>query len=773
MEKYKIKSTMCVIAIILLLIVIVLFGIIIYFTELSPQAVKFDAEKLVRITTGFYMYDNNGNLIDETIPLKSAKKLSITKLPSHVKNAFIAVEDKRFYSHNGADVLRIGGAIKNNIAADRFKEGASTISQQLIKNTHLSGKKTFIRKLNEIKLARELERQYTKDQILEMYLNTIYFGNNAYGLEAAANTYFGISAYDLSIAQAAAMAGLIKAPTAYSPNNDLNKCIIRRNTVLKLMKEQNLITLNEYNISKTEEINLSIINQNKNFLKQYMHGAIQEACELLNITEKQLIESKLKIYTYYNKDIQSALCDTINNNIVKTVNGNIAQCCGMVANNESSGIEAFAGISKNNLYTIRRNIGSAAKPLVSFAPALNERIITPLTIIEDAPCSFDGYSPHNYNDKYYGYVTMRDAVAKSLNSVAINLLNNISIKKGYEYLIKNGFTLSKNDNGLPIALGAFTFGITLKELTQGYMTLANKGEFSNLHFIKSISDESGRTLYKTKIKYSRVFDDDSAFLMTDMLTSVVNNGTAKGLKSDNLNFSIAAKTGTVGEIKSKDNTDALLVSYNTKHTTSMWIGGYINDTLPSTVTGGNLPVLLTKQLYLSIYKNNKPKNFEIPESVTKLSIDKKTLFDTHIAIKSIIDTPNDQIISEYFSIHNCPQSTIKPEKPSAFLNLNLSLNNDGFPVIEFESAENIKVSIYRKNNTIDKLIATVDGGNVTYIDNNVELNKSYTYYILPISDEFKGVKSQEKTIKTLQKKVDEKQPPNEDWWRWIYKIIQN
>jgi len=764
MKKPLIRKILYVLLLSFSAVTVIIAAFLFYITNFTPEAVSLDTDKLISVSGGFSVLDDCGISLSESVPIKTVGKAVLDELPPHVKNAFIAVEDKRFYSHGGVDFVRILGAIKSNLKAGRFKEGASTITQQLIKNVYLSGQKNLSRKINEIRLAMELEKRLEKDEILEIYLNTIYFGNNSYGIESAAQGYFDRSAKELTIAQAATLAGLIKAPTNYSPANDLSRCIKRRNTVLSLMKAQSLISQEEYTLAINEDIDLSIINRNKSYYKRYMHGAIQEACEILGITEKQLGESKLKIYTYYNKDIQEKLTNTLENSEILTESGNQAQLCGIVADNKTHGIQGFAGYSRYNLYTMKRDIGSVAKPLVVYAPALEEKLITTATVMNDIRRSYGSYSPRNYNDVYKGYVTVREAVAYSLNSPAVALLDQLSPRIAMEYMKNNGFDVSEKDYNLSAALGCLYGGTGLIELTEGYTTLANGGLHSELTFISRIEDEKGNIIYKHKPHTNRVFNESTAFLMKDMLTSVVDYGTAKGLKDNSLDFSIAAKTGTVGQAGSTLNSDAFTVSLNSRHTVTVWCGGYDDDPLHSSITGGTSPVLFTKELYLKLYSNDKPQDFMKPESVVRLAIDKDALLKDH-TVTAIENQSQREILYEYFSKDNQPvaeKKTVLPEIQS----FDVQITN-GKPLIKITIHEGITAEIHRICDKKDIIVFTAEkGGTSHFTDENTEQGKKYLYYAVPVKEGRCGDISQKVTV-TIPKEKKKDSDKWKNWWEWL------
>ena len=760
MKNTKKSRTLPIIALSVAAVFILAVTALIYVVLFSPEAVEFDPQKLISVNGGFGVYDVNGKPIPESIPIRSARKTSLQSLPEYVKNAFIAVEDKRFYRHDGVDPVRIVGAIKNNIFSGRFKEGASTITQQLVKNVYLSGKKNFSRKINEIRLAREVEKHYSKDEILEIYLNTIYFGSNAYGIEAAAQTYFDKSARNLTVPEAAALAGMIKAPTAYSPANDPEKCEKRRNIVLFLMRDQNYITEEEYVAAKNSHIDLLLINRNRSFYKRYMHGAVQEACEILGITEKQLGESRLMIYTYYDEKAQKVLQNAVEESDIKTSDGKPAQTCGMILDNKTFGITAFSGFGRNNFYLMKRNAGSCVKPLAVYAPALNERLITPATPINDVRRTFGNYSPRNYGNKYYGRVTIREAVTRSLNSPAVFLMNQLTPSLSRKYLSDFGIKTDKKDENLSLALGSFTYGITLKELTEAYATLANGGKHSKAAFIRKITDENGNILYVRKPVSNRAIDEDSAFLITDMLISVAKKGTAKTLCG--LDFQIAAKTGTVGASDSDENTDALIAAYTTRNTLTVWTGGYSGDPLPSSVTGGSAPANIMKNILERLYqKDSLPENFVKPDSVTKL----KVVIDSDKEGENpVIASENDaNAFVEYFSLKNLPKEKTEIYSPQI----------DDFSVGIVEGYPSITVSgnaqifeIHRIKNGRDVVIAKLCGNEAVFSDYDTEKGKTYVYYVIPICGDRKGKASEkiEVTLPSAQNEPDE--PPDEKWWEW-------
>lgn len=573
----------------------------------SDNYATFDNDKLNQVYSNLTVLDDDGNLLNEAMYYKNIKQVPLTSLQKYTYMAFVAVEDKRFFAHKGIDVKRVAGALLHNVKSGSLKEGASTISQQLIKNTHLDNSKNFKRKVNEMLLAMELEQNYTKNEILEMYLNTIYFGRNAYGIENAANVYFDKSARELTISESAILAGMIKAPNIYAPDKNIEKCKARRNLVLDLMCEQKIITDEDCTQAKQTEITYT--QQKKIAEKTYMYYVLKEACQILNMTEVQLLNSNYTIETFCQQDTQHQLCEIAHKDRTTDKNGNLSQLACVLANNCGQ-VEACYMRGENA--DIKGQVGSTFKPIAVYAPALNEKIITQASPVLDEPTNFNGYLPQNASGQYNGWTTIKHAVTKSLNVPAVKTLNCLTLPTAERYLAKFGFTGGQN---LSLALGNVSGGATPFELAKCYTSLANNGMASELKFVKAIRSNKG-TIYKARDSFTQVFKPSTAFLMTDMLRDVVDNGTAKMLKK---NYQVAAKTGTVGS--KLGNTDAIVAGYTTNHTFVVWHRGDFDNS----ITGSNAPCKVASQLLDKIYQENLPNNFAPPKGVVKVTLDKNSL----------------------------------------------------------------------------------------------------------------------------------------------------
>ena len=391
------SKTLKIIGFISAIILVLSIGAI-FITYAVTSDVSLDESKLKKTAQTIEVYSASGNLVAKKSRSSSGNYIKIENLSKNTKNAFIAIEDRRFYSHNGVDFKRIVGATLENIKSMSFKEGASTITQQLIKNTHLSSEKTVERKLKEIKLAINLERKYSKDQILEMYLNSIYFGRGAYGIEDASQTYFNKSASNLTLNESAMLAGIIKAPNTYSPETNYDLAIERKNLVLKVMKDCGFISQNEYKINSNSKLNINLSDKTSDY-GDYVNAVIKEF-ENSNYFMPYGY-NVVKIHTYLDETLQKSIAE-------KTTNYDEIK---IVINSNFSGVTAFYGKYSN----LKRNPASCVKPWLVYAPTINDGYVKESSVIDDEEININGYSPKNYNDKYHGPVTVKYAlsIAKS------------------------------------------------------------------------------------------------------------------------------------------------------------------------------------------------------------------------------------------------------------------------------------------------------------------------------------------------------------------------
>lgn len=666
-------------------------GVIFYHSTTSGLAL--DTNKLTssKLANSLVILDKNG----ETITRPDESFISLSKLSSDTKNAFICAEDKRFYSHSGIDIIRMGKAILSNIKSRSFSEGASTISQQLVKNTQLSSEKTISRKLKEIKLTKELESKYSKEEILEMYLNNIYFGNGCYGIESASKYYFSKPASKLSLSESTALAATINAPSFYDLKDKPENVKKRRDLILDLMQKSSKINEIQCKNAKLEEILTNITNlSSNNFL---FDEVINEACFHLKTTPSNLANSNIKIYT----NIDPKLINQTKNILEKNYSNlssspNIAT---LVLDNKTKNIISITG--NKNTFKTKKQPGSAIKPILVFAPAIENNIITPYTKILDEPINISGFAPQNSGHIFHGEVTTEEALINSYNIPAVKLLNEVGISEAQNFAKKLGIEFSDSDHNLAIALGGFTEGTTLKSLADAYMCFSNLGNFAPSDYISKIT-QNEKTIYKKSQESTRVMKTSTAYLITNMLTKTSKIGTAKRLK--NFGFEVASKTGTVGIPNSSKNKEAYCLAYTSSHTILTYFGG---ESMPENINGSTYPTMLMKNILEYIYNKSQPENFKVPDD-----------------IKFVTTENNKTEENQVYSTDNLPQD----------ISLDYKINVYNFsnkkPIIEFKTNNNYSYEIIRKTTEKEEIIfSSSSDKNVKFEDKTAKNNEIYEYFV--------------------------------------------
>ena len=662
---------------------VVLWGSLITVNYLKFQTIPLNAESLTTPALNIEIYD------DENKPIKEDNQFNgdyckLEDLHDYTKDAFISIEDKDFYKHNGINKKRILKAMLNNIKSRSLKEGASTISQQLIKNTHLSNEKTFERKLKEMALTKKLENNFSKEEILESYLNIIFFGNNCYGLESASKYYFNKSAKDLSLNESCTLAGLIKSPAKYSPILNYENSLARRNLVLSEMQKDGKISVDEKLFTQKQPISLEVSTKSENKLNSYSQASIEESSKILNIPAKQIAIGGYKIHTYCNSSKQTALKNALSNNEVEDIG-----CAGIVVDSVSHGVTAFYGNSNLKILDAKRQPASCIKPLLVYAPALNENIITPSTQILDEPLKIGNYEPSNVNKKFNGYVSVTDSVKNSINIPAIKVLSYIGIDTGKQYAEKLGINFDENDDSYVLALGGMTYGVNLKDLTTAYTVFANNGNYSDSAFVQYITDKNNKLVYVHKPSSQMVFREDSAYLMTNILQETAKTGTSRKLATIT-NTEIASKTGTVGKKNASGNTDAYNISYTPTETIGVWFGSLSNN--PAKIAGGNQPTEVVRQYVTS--QTYEKTTFDIPSSITTAKIDSIEKEENHRLVLANPYTPARYTEECLFSRFNMPESVSKnfSEKPEIVAETKVEKNQI---VLALNTQKHLKYQIFK------------------------------------------------------------------------------
>ena len=688
-------------------------------------------EKITDIKQTLTVYDSDNNVCATINSGQNRQNVSIDEIPKDTVNALIATEDIRFYEHNGIDIKRIFGAILSDIKAGSFKEGASTITQQLIKNSHLTNEKTIMRKVNEAILALQLENKYEKNEILEMYLNFVYFGRGAYGIQTASKAYFGIDAKDLTCSQGAVLIGLLKAPNKYAPHINMEKAVYRRNTVLKQMEKYGFIQKEDYEKYSKEEI--KIIEQQKTEDYGYFTDyVLEQGAENLGITVSDFMGGGYQVYTTLDSYLQQEAQNVYENK--ENFPDDSVQSAAVILNNENSSISAMIGGREHkgmrlyNRATAFRQPGSCIKPVLVYAPAFEKNLITPATILDDYRKDFNGYSPTNYKDQYYGKITVRRALSLSLNVPAVELLQQTGIEYSKNYAKRVGITFNETDTNLAISLGGMKYGTSVLELTGAYCSFANNGFYEEPWCIQKITDYDGNVLYEHKSNKTQVFKDSTAFLITDILCDVSKQSSNPLSK---LNKKIACKTGTVAYVKG--NSDALCCAYTKTHTVSVWLGydkTDENNYLSSEITGSTYPSLLAKNMFEKIIEKYGYQDFIMPDSVVLKEIDSYSLKNENKIYLATEHTPKNNILKEYFDKNNCPtRSNVYWQAPLKVNDASISLNELRQAEISFTIKQShVDYYIYKNGQELVKLTGK-QNERIKYIDENHTTGDSY--YILP------------------------------------------
>lgn len=598
----------------------VFFGYIDTAGKISPQQLKVTDSK----TT---LYDISGSEFEVIYGSENREWVDINKMPVEIKQAFIAIEDERFYSHHGIDFRRIGGAVISAITPGGKTYGASTITQQLVKN--LTGEKEFSlkRKIQEQWRSIQLERDLTKDQILELYLNIVPLSNGINGVQAASKAYFDKDVSELSLAECASLAAITKLPTYYDPflHPDNNKK--RQEDILFKMKDLGFIQdQSTYDKAISEKLAfkktaIEKVSNHSYFTDQVISDVVRDLQSEKGyskvLAEKMIYGGGLKIYTTADSSIQKAMdnvysefnvqvgSDTIQSAMVilDPKNGQIRGLIGGVG--EKKGKRTF-----NRATQALRSPGSSIKPIAVYAPAIEKGIITPSSVFDDSPMKIGDWEPHNYDMSYRGPITIRAAVTNSINIVAIKVLQKLGFENSYTFLRRLGIdTLQVSDmDYAPLALGALTKGVSPLNMAAAYAPFANHGVYIKPYIYTSVVDSEGNIILDNKSVDSRaVMTENTAYVMTDLLQGVVTYGTGASARLSKM--PAAGKTGTASDMK-----DKWFVGYTPYYVGAVWYGFDKEKELPSSTWNNSLKIW--KNVMEQVHSKLPYKNFDAPKGVT-------------------------------------------------------------------------------------------------------------------------------------------------------------
>ncbi len=553
------------------------------------------------------IYDKNGKLIANLSNIYT-DYAPYDMIPEVAINAFISIEDSRFFSHNGLDYEAILRSIVANIKDQSYSQGASTITQQLIKNIYLSNEKTVSRKINEAILSLKLENILSKEDILASYLSNVLFGGRIYGIKMASKYYFDKELNEIGLKEASLLAGLVQMPNYYNPFTNYDEAVKRRNLVLKMMLEEGYINENDYidtiNIELSSYLKKGEINENIGIYSSYIDYVMQEAFIKYNI---DFYSSNVKISINVDSEIQKLLYQIMNNNF-NHFPSELLKCGIVVLDPKNANILGLIGSRESGMKNLNyatevpHQPASTIKPILSYAPAIEYLNYQPLTQILDEPYKYqNGMLVNNWDNRYLGNISLRRALSESRNVPAIKLYKEVGSKIAWEFANKLGLINYDNYSYEAMAIGGFTKGYTVLEMANSYLSFPNKGQYKKAYSINSI--EKDNIIYNNTDKYIQVMSEETAFLINNILHDVLIN-TSYNLK----NAYLSSKTG-------QSNYDySTRIKYNIplNSTKDSWIIAYTPDILVAVWCGYDD---IKNGLYLT------PKTKDIPINIAKMILD--------------------------------------------------------------------------------------------------------------------------------------------------------
>ncbi len=654
--KYKIHWFRILFAVILVCGIIgcgVVAGVCFSIAKDTPDLNSVDLDSY-SVTTS--ILDKDGNSVGNLHAGENRVPVDFDEISPNAVNALVAIEDQRFYTHNGIDPIRIGGAMIANIKAGGIVQGGSTITQQLTGLVFLDRtEKSYTRKLKEAILAMEVEKEFSKDEIITHYLNRAYFGGGAYGIEAASEYFFAKHANELTVPEAAMLAGCIQNPSKWSPIGYPENALKRRNLVLDQMAKCEFITKDEAEQYKASEIQLSEVrvtakaNDGVTPYQSFINHVIEESLVALELeNDKDLYTGGYIIHSTMDPAIQSRMEEVFNND------GNFPnesiQAAMVVTDPETGEVRGVVGgrhqkaaRELNRATQSYRQPGSSFKPVAAYGPAF-EAGYGPGTVVDDYPKDYSGHVFQNSNRTYNGLVPIRKAIVSSLNVVAVKTMEMTGIDECYKFAKQLGFSkMDDNDRNLSTALGGLTTGVSPLELAGAYGAFANNGVFIEPYAITKITDQNGKVIWEHDTEKKPVMSEQTAYLLTSCLTDAATSGTGSRAKVDG--HQTAGKTGTTS-----DNKDAWFAGYTKHYVGVVWIGYDTPKKLGSNAFGGTLSAPIFSKVMNTIHQGLPAENFAAPSGITTVTIDTKS------GLLASETTPAEYTKNEMFNSKHVPKA---------------------------------------------------------------------------------------------------------------------
>lgn len=735
--------------ILLSILIIGVIGLIVggvTFAVMVSDAPSLDEAKL-KTPYSSTIYDKNGKKIAE-LGSEKRKYVSIKDIPDKVKNAFLATEDARFYDHHGVDPIRIGGALLANFEGGFGSEGGSTITQQVVKNSLLSHEKTLKRKVQEVWLSLQLERKYSKDEILEMYLNRIYFSPQAYGIGKAAEQFYGVTNLnDLTVEQAATLAGMPQSPNNYNPIKHPEQAEKRRNIVLSLMNKHGFLSDADYSKAKKVSVKKGLVSpkqfakSNSNKYSVFIEEVVKEVESKANVTPST---DGLKIYTTLDTDAQDYVNELMDSDSIPYTEKMLA---GLTLLDTKTGeIRAIGGGRNRNAgdwnYAVdeKRQPGSTIKPILDYGPVIENEKWSTYEQIKDEPYKYStGQEIHNYDHRYRDWISMREALADSRNIPALKAFQAAGKENVTKFAKGLGLSLNSDEMTEAYAIGGFGNGVSTLQMAGAYSAFGNNGYYNEPHFVTKVEFNDGTKLDLKPVSKAAM-SDYTAFMMTDMLKTAVQSGT--GTAAQVPGVTVAGKTGTTnfGEsdikkygLNPKGARDSWFVGYTPQYTAAVWTGKDGMNSL--NVSEQQIAKLLFKKVIAKV--DDGSGSFKKPDSVVEATVVK----GSNPAALASSSTPSDKKTTEYFVKGTQPTtvSTQYEEKEDVTKPSGLSAEYD-------EASKSIKLSwSYSGDDEASfKVKQSVDGGGYTEIQNssakeavipNAKEGSVYRFQVTAVTDD--------------------------------------
>ncbi|PYZ93991.1 penicillin-binding protein [Salipaludibacillus keqinensis] len=555
------------------------------------EAIELDE---VTLTNNSTILDREGHIISDVYAGENRIQLPFSEIPTYVIEAFIAAEDHSFYEHPGFDMSGIARALFINIQSSSVEQGGSTVTQQLARNLYLNHSQTYERKLTELLYSYHLERVLSKQEIMEMYVNSIYFANGVYGIEAASQFYFSKSTSELSLAQIAFLSSIPNSPTLYNPLMNEEQTHERKEWMLTKMHEQRFINEKQFNAAMSEKISLKVVEKHDQF-PDYVTYVFHELEQLVakqegyaqRLRAATSNEERIVIHDNLKKRvnelltggliIETALNPHIQQHAVTTINASLGdaqiQGAASIIDHDQAEIVAITGGTDYQKFDFHRGYqafrqpGSAFKPLLVYGPLFEETNLSNSSVIDAGPIKRGNYEPENFGNAVYEKVSIEEAFKNSYNTAAVRILDMVGIEPAFSYLNQFDFTqISAEDHILPAALGGLSHGVSVNELTQAYSVFSTRGIYRSPRAIREVSDLNGNVLYAWGSENKEIWSQTTVDQMKSLLSSVVSDGTGQPANIAGSSY-VGGKTGTTNDFN-----DLWFVGSTERYTSGIWLG---------------------------------------------------------------------------------------------------------------------------------------------------------------------------------------------------------